>query len=206
MSQLITPHFISVFEAAHPKLFTVYLALLVAAGDMGAPNMTMRHVLLKWLQEETNMKPNTISDCLNFLKINGVLATDERLDTLYFKFNYRTHAEVINVIQRLIVRKVTRGHDANFINETVNYFNHIIRKTKIDFNSMNSGYCRGRIQKKLKEFHTMKVSKDDIDKYFNDLIDQVLQGKNLETLLSPTGQTTNNPLTSKPSKDSGWAS
>jgi len=196
-------HFIRDLESHRHGAFTIYMALVGAAGDLGRLPVGMNEVSIKWLRDETRMTWTTIATCLRFFHDKGILKTEERLDTLYYEFSASSHAEVADKVRQIIVTVRPSTHDIR--NRGMKILKKLIRSSKTK--QINMGYCLGKIKQRLAEFHKMKLAEAEVDNYFESMNQRVAQGEHLESILCPAGQKppTDENLTRKPIKVIGWA-
>lgn len=195
-------HFIRNFEY-QPGAFTVYMALVLAAGDMSKPPTEQQELKFKWLEDETCFKRKKIMDAIRHMKNREVLLTDERMDTFYYRFTLPTHAEIVEKLYAVRAPVVQAARSTEKRNLTTHYFNYLMNYYK--GKDVNISYCVNKIRALINDFHSRKLADIEIDHYFRTLAHKLSEGANIQALLTTPEPKSEEGLTKIPKKVVGWS-
>jgi hypothetical protein len=195
-------HFIKDFSSEQ-GLFFVYMALVANSGDMGKPPTERQEVKYKWLMEETGFTQKKIKNCIAFLKVHEAILTEDRVDTLYYRFVSPTHQEIADKVRiiRATPNKATEHGTVHVMSRK--YLQYVLEKNKD--RSVSVSYCLSKMVNIIADFRRRKLSETEIEHYFISLAHKVAEGQNLEGLLRNSNQESEDGLTKVPTKVVGWS-
>lgn len=141
---------------------------------------------IKWLKDETQLNNHSLADILRLFQERKIVAIQERLDTLHYKFLMKSEREVIDAMTFIAPGKPVQLNALIVLGK-------MLPKIK-NAHEIDKAYCIRKITRLLHTFETDHVPVEDILSFFDALANEAATGKSLESLLSSPNESDRTPV------------